>query len=216
MSQYVPALRYRWLTRLYDPVVRTLTREKAFKHALVEQAQIAAGQKVLDLGCGTGTLALMLKQRHPSAEVFGIDGDPVILELARKKTNTAGVAVHFDLGLATSLPYSDATYDRVLSSLLFHHLLRDDKLTVLREVHRVLKPGAELHIADWGEPRNRLMRALFMGVQALDGFETTQDSIEGLLPRLMAGTGFSDVKVTRRYATITGTLSLYCARKRAS
>lgn len=216
MSQYVPALRYRWLTHLYDPVVRTLTREETFKHALVEQAHIAAGQKILDLGCGTGTLALMVKRRHPTAEVFGIDGDPMILELARKKTNSAGVDVHFDLGLATSLPYSDASFDRVLSSLLFHHLLRDDKLTALREVHRVLKPGAELHIADWGKPRNRIMRALFLGVQALDGFRTTQDSVEGLLPCLMADAGFSDVKVTRSYATITGTLSLCCARKRAS
>ena len=158
----------------------------------------------------------MVKQRHPTVEVFGVDGDPAILELARKKADSAQADVHFDLGLATSIPYADASYDRVLSSFLFHHLLRGDKVTALREVHRVLKSGGELHIADWGKPQNWMMRTLFFAVQALDGFPTTQDSVEGLLPRLMAEASFLDVRVTRSYATIFGTLSLYCAKKRAS
>jgi cyclopropane fatty-acyl-phospholipid synthase-like methyltransferase len=74
-NSYIPALRYRWLTRFYDPIVRVTTRERTFKEALLRQAEIQAGQRVLDLGCGTGTLATMVKCSYPSAEVFGLDAD---------------------------------------------------------------------------------------------------------------------------------------------
>jgi SAM-dependent methyltransferase len=82
---YIPALRFRWLTAVYDPVVALTTRERTFKHRLLSQAQIEPGMRVLDLGCGTGTLAVWLKQRTPAAEVVGLDADPAVLALARRK-----------------------------------------------------------------------------------------------------------------------------------
>ena len=82
---YLPALRFSALTRIYDPVVGLTTRERRFKELLVEQAAPAAGQRILDLGCGTGTLAIQVKRREPGAEVVGLDADPEMLGQAREK-----------------------------------------------------------------------------------------------------------------------------------
>jgi len=117
--------------------------------------------------------------------------------------------------MAFELPYPDATFDRVISSLLFHHLTRGNKERTLREVFRVLRRGGELHVADWGKAQNRLMRTAFLLVQMLDGFETTADNVRGLLPELFRAAGFEDIQEPTRYMTVVGTLSLYKARKPA-
>ena len=210
---YIPALRYDWLTPLYDPLVRWTLRESTFKRHLVKQGGIERGHRVLDLGCGTGTLTLLIKSYYPRAEVVGLDGDPKVLEAARSKAARARLKVRFDHGMAFELPNPDASCDRVISSLLFHHLTRENKERTLREVFRVLRPGGELHVADWGKAQNKLMRVAFLLVQMLDGFETTADNVSGLLPELFRMAGFVKVEESARYMTIVGTLSLYKAQK---
>lgn len=212
-ERYIPALAYRWLTPLYDPVVRWTTRERAFKAALIEQADLQPGDRVLDLACGTATLTIAAKQARPAADIVGLDGDEEILERARAKAQTAGVTLRFDHSLSTEMPYPDGSFGVVLSSLFFHHLTREAKLATFREAWRVLKPGGELHVADWGKAANPLMRALFLIVQLLDGFKTTTDNVSGLLPAFMAEAGFINVAETRRFATPLGTISLYAAHK---
>lgn len=212
-DSYIPALKYRWLTRFYDPVVRVTTREATFKGALLQQADIQGGHRVLDLGCGTGTLALLAKRAHPGAGVFGLDADPEALQLAKRKLEAAGIEVQLDQGLASALPHADESFDRILSSLFFHHLASDLKLEVMREVLRVLRPMGEFHIADWGKATNSVMRLAFVGVQLLDGFVTTTDNVRGVLPDLLGLAGFAKVETTNSYATILGTLSLYRACK---
>ncbi len=212
-NSYIPALGYRWLTRFYDPVVRLTTREAMFKDALLREANIQDGYRVLDLGCGTGTLAVFAKYAHRGAEVFGLDGDPEVLKLARAKLETAGIEVQFDQGLASALPYADESFDRVLSSLFFHHLPSEMKLEAMREVLRALRAGGEFHIADWGKATSLAMRVAFVGFQLLDGFATTTDNVRGLLPDLLGLAGFEEVQTTNSYVTILGTLSLYRARK---
>ena len=214
-NEYIPALKYHWLTPLYDPLMRWTLRESTFKRHLLKQAGIDRGHRVLDLGCGTGTLALLIKSHHPKADVFGLDADPKVLEVARAKAAKGGLNVRFDHGMAFELPYPDATFDRVISSLLFHHLTRGNKERTLREVFRLLRRGGELHVADWGKAQNWPMRVAFLLVQMLDGFETTADSISGLLPELFRMAGFMEVEESARYMTIVGTLSLYRARKPA-
>ena len=210
-DRYIPALAYRWLTPLYDPVVALTTRERTFKAALLAQAALRPGQRVLDLACGTATLTIAAKQSQPQAEIVGLDGDPEILGRARRKATEAGVDLRFDQALSNQMPYPDATYDVVVSSLFFHHLDRDTKLATLREVRRVLQPSAVLHVADWGQAANPLMRVLFCLVQLLDGFETTADNVDGRLPQFMRDCGFVDVAETRRFATPLGSISLYRA-----
>jgi len=145
--------------------------------------------------------------------VIGLDGDSKVLAIARAKAAKAGLDVTLDHGMAFELPYPDDSFDRVFSSLLFHHLTREIKDRTLREVFRVLRPGGELHVADWGKPQNWLMRMAFLFVQMLDGFSTTVDNVSGLLPELFRAAGFEEVQETAQYATIVGTLSLYKARK---
>lgn len=212
-DKYIPALKYDLLTSFYDPLMRWMLREETFKHQLLTQAQIKSGHHVLDLGCGTGTLTLLIKQAYPQVEVVGLDGDPRALQIARNKAIRDDLALAFDEGFAQQLPYPDHSFDRVLSSLLFHHLTHEIKQKALHEAFRVLRPGGELHIADWGQPQNGLLRAAFLFVQILDGFETTADNVNGELPRLFSMAGFQDVKQRFQYGTIFGTIALYQAIK---
>lgn len=210
---YVPALRFHWLTPYYDAVVGVTTRERTFKQALIGQAQLRPGQRILDLACGTGTLAIWIKQLQPQADVTGVDGDSSILAIASSKARNARTFVTFDQALSRSLPYPEASFDRVVSSLFFHHLSWEDKLRTTAEVFRVLKPGAELHVADWGRASNGLMRFLFLSIQILDGFKNTQPNVQGRLLDLFNETGFVDVTARQSFSTVHGTMTLYSAVK---
>src|SRR3954466_6243034 len=139
-QQFVPALRFDALTRLYDPVVAISSRERGFKRRLLEHAKVKKGEAVLDLACGTGTLAIQVKEARPTADVSAIDADPSILGRAMAKAKHAGVEVHFERGLSTELPWNDRIFDVVLSTLFFHHLTDEAKADTAEEVHRVLRP----------------------------------------------------------------------------
>ena len=190
---YVAALRFPALNRAFDPVVRLTMRERRFKPELLDQAAIAPGQRVLDLGCGTGTLAVLAKEAVPDAEVVGLDGDPQILEQARAKSEAAGREVRFDHGYSTELPYEDASFDRVLSTLFFHHLTTNDTLTTLAEIVRVLRPGGELHIADFTKPSDPLMALAFSLVRSFDGIDQTHVNARGQLGALASEAGVFDI-----------------------
>ncbi|HKH42575.1 MAG TPA: class I SAM-dependent methyltransferase, partial [Solirubrobacterales bacterium] len=210
---YLPALRFRALTRFFDPLVGLAMPEKRFKGALVAQAEPRPGQRVLDIGCGTGTLALMVKQAEPKAEVFGLDADPEILERARSKAAQAGLDVQLDQGFSTELPYQDDFLDVVLSTLFFHHLTGADKRRTAAEIARVLRRGGELHVVDYGRPTDPLMRAAITTVRLFDGLEQARDNVTGALPAIFEQAGLMWSAETDRFRTVFGSLSLYRARK---
>ncbi len=212
-EHYIPALRFNWLTHFYDPIIAATTREKIFKKSLIKQADIQNGHKVIDIGSGTGTLALWAKQSEPRAEVVGLDGDLNILSIAQKKSQAQGVDVTFEKALSYDMPFSSNRFDRCMSSLFFHHLTLENKEQTFKEMYRILKNGGEIHIADWGKPSNRRMRFLFYQIQILDGFKTTTDNIKGALPELMKKVGFENVTTMEEIPTMFGTMTLYKATK---
>jgi len=213
--KYLPALRWKSLTPLFDGAVRVTARETAMKGRLLDQADVRPGESVLDLGAGTGTLAIRLKARTPAADVTGLDADPDVLSIARRKAAESRCDVRFAEGFSTELPFPAGAFDVVLSTLFFHHLTGADKRATLSEVRRVLKPGGRLHVADWGRPADPLMAALFLSVRAFDGFEVTADNARGALPALSEEAGLDDATERRRFRTVLGTLSLYSARRAA-
>ncbi|MGQ0827951.1 MAG: class I SAM-dependent methyltransferase [Bacteroidota bacterium] len=210
-EKYIPALRFSWLTKLYNPLIAFTMPELKFKKALIEQAHIKPVHRILDFGIGTATLSLMIKNAEPYTEVNGVDVDEKVLSIAEKKIKEANANITITKYDGVKLPYSNASFDRVLTSLVFHHLTAEQKHNSLVEIKRVLKPTGELHIADWGKASSVLMRSLFFFVQLLDGFKTTNDNVKGLLPAYMENAGFKQVEIKKNYATIFGTLTLYKA-----
>lgn len=209
-DRYIPALSFRWLTLLYDPLLRWGMREETFKRRLITQANIQPGQRVLDLGCGTGTLTILVKLLYPDANVVGLDGDPQVLEIANSKAVKAMVDISFDHGMAYHLPYSNSSFDRVLSSLVIHHLTIENKQRTMVEVYRCLRPSGEFHIVDFGQPRGVYGT---LASHIIRRMERADDNIAGLLPEMMRAAGFSSVGEQGHLTTIFGTLSLYQGSK---
>lgn len=206
-SKYIPALRWNWLTRFFDPLVAITMPERKFKMALIKQAAILPNHKILDFGIGTATLSLMIKKAEPLSRVNGVDVDEKILMIAKKKIKNSNIIITKYDGV--KLPYANNYFDRVLTSLVFHHLTAEQKHNSLVEIRRVLKPNGQLHIADFGQASSILMRSLFFFVQIIDGFNTTNDNVNGLLPAYIENAGFNKVEVKKNYSTIFGTLTLY-------
>lgn len=130
----------------------TLGRERALRERLVGLARLEPGASVLDVGCGTGTLAIAAKRRvGAEGSVYGIDASPEMLARANGKARKAGVDVVFTNGLAESLPFPDSRFDVVLSTVMLHHLPRTARQLGVREMRRVLKPGGRLLVVDFAD-----------------------------------------------------------------
>lgn len=206
---FVPAAGHDRLLPFYDPL-NWLLRSDRHRAWLVESAGIRPGDRVLDLGCGTGALTLVLARRHPEAAIHAIDPDPKALARARAKAAQAGLAVAFEQGFADALPYPDASFEHVVSSLVIHHLEPAQKDAAFREVARVLAPGGALHVLDFGPPSGALARAL---THLFHRGESMADQLVGRLPERMRRGGLADAAERGRRMTALGSLSLYAARR---
>lgn len=129
----------------------TLGRETAFREKVVSLAQLRGGESVLDIGCGTGSLAIAAKRQvGQRGTVIGIDASPEMLTRERKKAKKAGVEVEFRNEVAEALSFHGAQFDAVLSTVMLHHLPEEARKECMREVRRVLKPGGRLLAVDFG------------------------------------------------------------------
>lgn len=212
---YVPALGRPELTGLYDHVVALVTRERLWRAAFLALVAPQPGETILDVGCGTGAFAVMLKAACPAARIIGVDPDPAILALAAAKARKAGVEIEWRQAMGDRLadiaPARSA--DKVVSSLVLHQCPLPMKQAILDAMRATLKPGGAMVIADYGLQRTALMRLLFRSVQMVDGFALTTPNARGVLPSLMAQAGFAAVEERRVIPTLTGSLSLYTANR---
>jgi ubiquinone/menaquinone biosynthesis C-methylase UbiE len=204
---FIPAAGRDWLLPFYDPL-QWLLGGDALKRPLIAQAALAPGERVLDIGCGTGSLTLLIKRLHPAVAVVGLDPDPKALAIARRKAERAGLALQLDQGFSDSLAHPDASFDRVFSSLMFHHLTQPEKLATLREVRRVLRPGGSLHLLDFGPPRSGFSRA---AAHVLHKAGHVHDNVEGRIPDFLAAAGFLHPEEVAHRGTFVGSLSYYRA-----
>jgi ubiquinone/menaquinone biosynthesis C-methylase UbiE len=168
------------------------------------------GDRVLDVGCGTGTLTILLKQMVPGAEVIGVDGDPDVLRIARRKATQAKASITWDHAMAYALPYADCSFSLVVSSLVIHYLTQGDKLRAFREVHRILRPGGEFHIADFGPAHGS---GAWILSQLMRHLEETKDNFEGRLPEMLSAAEFAPVTTSSSVTTILGPVSLLHAAR---
>jgi ubiquinone/menaquinone biosynthesis C-methylase UbiE len=200
---YLPAAGRDAYLPFYDLLTTALGAGKIHRK-LIDQARPQPGQRVLEIGCGTGNLTVRVARAHPDVEVIGIDPDPLALARARKK----GTAARFERAYAQELPYPDASFDRVLSSLMLHHLDEDTKAATLAEVARVLRPGGTLHLADFtGE------------VHGVHGFLARRMRKEGHvadgIPELLSAAGLKSAEVMTDQHGVMGGVAYYRATRPA-
>ncbi len=187
---YLPAASYDAFLPFYDLIAKLLGTDQA-RRALFDQASLRPGNHVLDIGCGTGTFVSLLKQRYPTVEVIGLDPDPKALARAKRKAERAGLSVSFDQGFADTLEYSAATFDAIFSSFMFHHLEGDVWEKTLRELRRVLTPGAAFYLLDFDVSPSGAGHGPF---SLIHSSERLRDNSESRILSLMDGAGFSHPK----------------------
>jgi ubiquinone/menaquinone biosynthesis C-methylase UbiE len=193
----------RWAS-FYDTFTNILTLGHIgrLRSMTIDQTQLKPGEKVLDVGCGTGGVTIPAKQRvGKSGEASGIDPAPEMIAVARKKSARAGLEIDFRIGVIESLPYADGTFDVVTSSLMMHHLPHDVQVKGLAEIRRVLKPGGRLLIADMFRLNASLHDRLF-ALLTLHGGQAQRFGIQDL-PALMKAAGFENIQqLDERFLTI--------------
>jgi ubiquinone/menaquinone biosynthesis C-methylase UbiE len=209
---FTPALGRLAPTRFYDSVV-ALTRERLWRALAVMHAAPQPDELILDVGCGTGSLALLLSRVQPQARIVGVDPDPEVLAVARRKGELAHVAVQWRRGMGDALSEAvdEGSVSTVMSSLVLHQCPVEMKRAVLASMVGVLRPGGKVVIADYGLQRTRLMRSAFRIVQLADGHTNTQPNADGVLPELMSDAGFRGIHEADVVATVTGSISIYVA-----
>lgn len=212
-TAFTPALGRSDLTDSYDKAIRLWTREHVWRTALLNQVAPRDGETILDIGCGTGTLAIMIKQMAPNARVIGLDPDPQILEIAAAKAKQSGADIEWQQGFARDANNFAGTADKVVSSLVFHQVPLSEKRTGLAAAMAALKPGGELHVADYARQESPLMRFLFrLTVQRIDGVKDTQPNADGALESILTELVGTTIHAICVVPTLTGAISIFTAK----
>lgn len=205
---FVPALGAHWLTALYDPMIRCWTAATQMRSTVIDALELRPGMRILELGAGPGRLAIQVKRQHPDVIVDAVDIDEAMVARARRNAATAGVDVAFSAADMTSLEAGHA-YDRVYSTMTFHHLSPDAKDSALTVARRALAPAGHFVVADFGRPRDPLQWALFAWIQQpLDGFHNTRPHRDGRFERALHA-AFGDVRSTAVWRTVAGTIEAF-------
>lgn len=207
---YLPAANRDALLPGYDLLSRLLGYGRVHA-ALIAQAELDDCRRILEIGCGTGNLTIRAKRAHPRLQAIGCDPDPLALRRAQRKAFQLN-GIRFERAYAQRLPYADGEFDRVLSSMMLHHLDGDAKAAAAAEVFRVLRPGGRLHLVDMGgdmTARDGLTARLVMRSQHAAG------NLGNAIPRLLRATGFDCAQVATHRHRVVGRLTYYRAARPA-
>lgn len=210
-STHVPPLGVHWLTPLYDLVAEGGVPARRMRAAVTARVRASGCRSVLDVGCGTGTLAARLSLDVPAAAVAALDPDPAALGRARKKSRRLGAEVRFIRASATALPYPARTLDCVVSSMMMHHLTGPEKDEALSEIVRVLAPGGLFLLLDFTRPEGAWGRLVFPLMRPFDGWERTADAAAGTLPARVRSAGLAGVTPVERWKSAYGEIELLTA-----
>lgn len=212
---YTPAAGYHMLTPLYDFGVAVTTRERMWRSSLVRHMAPTEGEVILDIGSGTGNLALAIGRQSQGVRYFGIDPDEAATRIAQSKTAQLVPPPEFLVGFfSTSAVAHWPAPAKIAICLVLHQVGLEEKARLLREAWHKLTPGGKLYVADYGEQRGRLMRLLFrLTIQQLDGVQDTQPNADGMLPVLMREAGFQDIRELETFRTPTGAITIIQAGK---
>lgn len=198
-QHFLPAMGRDWLLPLYDPLTALLGLNSV-RRRLIDHAALTGGSRVLDVGCGTGTLAILIKKRNPAITVVALDPDGRALAKGERKARRAGTTIDFNRGFAGALPFPDRSFDRVFSSLMLHHLDPDAKAQALREIRRVLRPNGRFHLADFSPS------VADGGLSRLHSHRRLTDNSESHLLALLTDAGFADAAVVASSSLLGGRL----------
>jgi ubiquinone/menaquinone biosynthesis C-methylase UbiE len=195
---YIPAAGHDWSLPFYDPISKLLGGDSA-RGILIEQADLQPDHRVLEVGCGTGTLLTLVKRMQPLVQPTGLDPDEKALARAKRKADRASVSIQLDRGFSDTLPYPDASFDRVFSCFMFHHL-KDvaEKRRTLREIRRVLRPGGRLHLLDFSRDES----AAGALARWLHSNDRLKDNTEHRVLSLMHEADLIDPVILRRGRTL--------------
>mgnify|MGYP001304144900 CR=1 FL=1 len=211
-QEFTPAAGRFAPTGFYDRGVALLTREAVWRRELLQVLGPANGETILDVGCGTGSLALLIKRAAPGAHVVGLDPDPQALSIARRKANAAGIRIEWRQGFAREAADGGA-FDKVVSSLVFHQVQVDEKKAGMAAMFAAANAGGTICIADYAQQRTWPMRQLFRVIQVLDGRANTEPNANGFLESELSMLCGRVVDARSTINTPTGTISIFLEKK---
>ncbi|MFO0842310.1 MAG: class I SAM-dependent methyltransferase [Gemmataceae bacterium] len=191
----VPGAGFHWLTPFYDLLCLPFGLGRRFQRGVADRLALTGGERLLDVGCGTGTLLAEVKRRFPGVVGAGIDPDPAILRIAGRRLARRGYEVDLQVARAEALPFPDAAFDVVVSTLVLHHLPTPAKHLALGEIFRTLRPGGRFLLVDFGARPERKVpwwQRLFENVEHLE------DHVQGRLPAFIAQAGLVNVRCIHR------------------
>ena len=201
---YIPPLGFHFLTPFYDYICELDGWGSTLKKMVIDVACVREDDQTLDVGCGTGTLAIEMKKQNPHTQITGIDPDKKALSIAHNKMHLQNVDIKFVEGFSQELPFNTSSFDLVISTLIFHHLTTDTKIKSLKQIYRVLKKNGRFILADFGKAQNNWIRIFYRIVTALPIAEasTLQDNIDGKLPYFIQDAGFQVTTLRPAYRGI--------------
>jgi ubiquinone/menaquinone biosynthesis C-methylase UbiE len=208
---YIPAAGRDAFLPGYDLLTRLMGMKSAYD-TLIAQAELADASHALEIGCGTGNVTVRAKRSHPGVEMVGLDPDPRALARAQHKARGL-TGIRFKRGYSQQLPFADGEFDRVLSSMMLHHLDEEAKAATAVEVLRVLRPGGSLHIVDIGG--HMTPADGFVARRMLHG-DHAAGSLGDAIPRLLTEAGFDCSQTASRRHRFVGRLTFYRATRPVS